>query len=155
MKRVVTSVLFVLSFFAGFAQSSNDLADLVARACQTDSVHKTLGVYNEDSVLVFYLQTPDYDEYGATSYDFEKFELVFDVSTNLLFAQQPFGKLDFVEFGKKKCRMVIELAGAGDREKNKQWTYAVYEYSRSKGGPWLLQGVNYYFEDYYKGKKID
>lgn len=155
MMKTFLLLLFssVLSF--GIAQSENEIVNISARICQTDSVNKVLGVYDEDSTLLFHMQTPDYDTYGASEYEYEKFVLIYDVGTNLLINQVPFGKIDMVDYGKKKCRMVMEIAGAGDREKAGLWTFAVYDFSRPKGGQWLLDGVKYHFDDYYVGKEID
>jgi hypothetical protein len=153
MKTLITlSLLFFgLSFHA---QSENELVTIVARICQTDSAGKVFSFYDQDSTLSFNMQTPDYNEFGANTYEYEKFDLVFDVSSNLLFSAHPFGKIDFLEYGKKKCKVVIEIAGAGDREKAGLWTFAVYEFSRPKGGQWWLAGAEYYFDDYYVGKEI-
>ncbi|CAG5078041.1 hypothetical protein [Parvicella tangerina] len=155
MKQLILIIALSIQSLFVVAQSSNDIASMTARICQTDSVWSTLGVYNEDSVLVFHIQTPDYESFGAPSYAYEKFDLVFDVSSNLLFNQTPFGKIDLVDVSKKKSTVVIELSGLGDRKNDGLWTYAVYRFRRSKGGPWLLDGVDYRFDDYFKGKKLD
>lgn len=154
MKRIL--IFSILTFTALFsnAQSDNDLATIMARISQTDSVIKVLGVYNEDSLMVFTYLTPDYDTYGATSYEYENFDLVFDVSSNLLFDTRAYGKIDFIDFGKKKARVVIELAKAGDRAKNGLWTFAVYDFEKPKGAPWMLKGIEYYYDDYYSGKEL-
>lgn len=138
------------------AQSENELVNMIARICQTDSVARVLGVLNEDSsMLVFNYQTPDYDVYGANSYQYEKFELIFDVSSSLLFGQTPFGKIDLLAYGKKNARVVIEVAGAGNREKKHLWTFAVYDFERPKnGGQWLLKKVDYHYDDYFNGKEL-
>lgn len=155
MKKLTTLITLIFLVTLSQAQTQNDLATLTARICQTDSIRSTLGVYNEDSIVVFNYQTPNYETYGAPSFEYEKFDLVFDVSSNLLFNAIPFGKIDIIEFGKKSARIVIELAGAGNREAEGKWTFAVYDFVRSKGAPWQLQGVKYHFDDYYVGKKID
>lgn len=154
MKKLILTIVILCGAFLSNAQSSNDLATITARICQTDSVIKVLGVYNEDSILVFTYMTPDYDTYGATSYEYENFDLVFDASSNLLFDSRPYGKIDFVEFGKKKARVVIELAKAGDRAKQGLWTFAVYDFEKPKGAQWMLQGIEYYYDDYFSGKEL-
>lgn len=156
MRKIL--ILFFTFWFAAaiHAQSENELVNMIARICQTDSAAKVLGVFNEDSSMVIYnYQTPDYDAYGANSYQYDKFELVFDVSSSLLFGQTPFGKIDIVEYGKKNARLIIEIAGAGNREHKQLWTFAVYDFERPKnGGQWLLKKVDYHYDDYFNGKEL-
>lgn len=156
MRKIL--IMLSLFWFVGAiqSQSENELVNMIARICQTDSASKVLGVLSEDSsIVVFNYQTPDYDVYGANSYQYEKFELVFDVSSSLLFGQIPFGKIDVIEHSKKNARLVIEIAGAGNREKKQLWTFAVYDFERPKnGGQWLLKKVDYHYDDYFNGKEL-
>ena len=108
--KVMFLLLLAGMALSASAQTENEIVNISARICQTDSISKVLGVYSQDSIFTYHLQTPDYDTYGANTYEYEKFDLVYDVSSNLLFNQTPFGKIDIVSYGKKKCRVVIELA---------------------------------------------
>ncbi|MCB9189667.1 MAG: hypothetical protein H6598_08470 [Flavobacteriales bacterium] len=148
-------LFFLVSTISGLSQTENEVVNMTARICQTDSMSKVLQVLDEDSVVTYHMQTPDYETYGASTYEYEDFNLVFDVSSNLLFNSTPFGKINVVKYSKKSCQLVIELAGVGDREKKGLWTFAVYEFTRPKDGKWLLQGINYHFDDFYSGKKLD
>lgn len=154
MKKLVSLASFFMLFGCYSAQSEGDMARMVARACQTDSLDNVIGTYNKDSLRTYYVQTPDYETYGASSYEYDDFDLIFDISSNLLFNQRPFGKVDFALFKKKKAVLVIEIGGAGDRSEKGLWTYAAYSYVKPKGGLWKLTNVEYYYDDYFKGKKL-
>lgn len=152
MKIAFTLALVAISVVSQ-AQSENELINMVARICSTDSIGRNLAYLDENGKRTFQLQTPDYQTYGTMTYEYDDFNINIDVNSMLLFSEKPFGKLHIEEFNKKKSVIVLEVAGLGDRLAQELWVYSMYEFEKDKSGKWLLKGVNYSFEEYYPESK--
>lgn len=155
MNKLLLFLGLNLLMLTGFTQSENELVNMVARICTTDSVTANLGYLDEDSVLTYQFMTPSFEEFGAPTFEYENFNLNFDVNSRLLFSQKPYGKIDIAEFSKKKSIIVIELAGLGDRGAGGLWRYSAYKFEKDKSGKWMLKGAKYFFDDYQKGMGVD
>lgn len=150
MKRILLLICLLPLFNFCFSQTENELVNMVARICNTDSIMRNLSYFDEDSVKTIQVQTPDYQKYGTMTYEYEGFNLNFDVNSKLLFSQKPFGKIYIEEYSKKKAVIILEIAGMGDRKAKGYWIYGKYEFEQSKNGKWLLNKVNYSFDEYYQ-----
>ncbi len=132
-------LLLLLTTFSIKAQSDEELTFMLARICKIDEVDKTLGYIDEkDSIKKFNFLTLSYEEMGAPVFEFENFSIVYDVGSNLLMSEKPYGKISIDNFSSKKAQLTITLAGAGDRSKMGLWTKCVFEFKKPKNGKWLL-----------------
>ena len=146
----MNKIFLVVAFLATVcyrAQSENEIINLVARACQTDSLNKVLGYVQEsDSIPNFDFVTPELGT-SLEEYDFDSFKLAVGLKSSGLMKGTPYGKIYIRDVSKKKLKMIVQLNGVGDRLSNAKWTFAIYSYVRPKHGNWMLSGVEYKFHE--------
>ncbi len=137
--KTFTLLLFLCTAFISKAQTDDEITFMLARICKIEEIDKTLGYIDEnDSTKKFNFLTLSYEEMGAPVFDFEDFSIVYDVGSNLLMSEKPYGKISIDDFSSKKAQLTITLAGAGDRSKMGLWTKCVFEFKKPKNGKWLL-----------------
>jgi hypothetical protein len=137
-------ILFLLTSISSKAQSDEELTFMLARICKIDEIDKTMSYIDEkDSIKKFNFLTLNYEEMGAPVFEFEDFSIVYDVGSNLLMSEKPYGKISIDNFSSKKAQLTITLAGAGDRSKMGLWTKCVFEFKKPKNGKWLLANTEF------------
>lgn len=138
MKKLLI-LLLLLTSIGSKAQTDEELTFMLARICKIDEIDKTLSDIDEkDSTKKFSFLTLSYEEMGAPVFEFEDFTIVYDVGSNLLMSNKPYGKIAIDNFSSKKAQITITIAGAGDRSKMGLWTKCVFEFKKPKNGKWLL-----------------
>jgi hypothetical protein len=144
MKLITIVLLIGVLNLSVMAQTEDDIVNIAARISQTENVSKVLGYKVEgDTLLHFDYMLPEMVGANFPFYEYDEFTLNVGMSSSNIVNGTPYGKIYVKDFGKKGAKIILLLNGVGNRLKEGEWNYAIYEFKKPKNGKWMLKDVDF------------